>query len=319
MGLRRASSETGSGRALVPRWYAASEVADRLSRTAASALGAELARAGWVTCFRSPSATGCSVFDWGDNVPGPGTYGDDMTLHRLCALAAIGTWALFASAPGQASIVTFDDFVVVPTGNGSAKAVKTVSSAGFAFVAPQFHIIVNPALCGLGGCAGNGTHYAVSDIPDRGIDPTSGGPVTMSRIGGGAFTLLAFDGSTLLLDDVAASLAGLPNANSVEVVGHQSGGGIVSASFALDNIKDGDGGLPDFQTFSFGNEWTDLISVDWSGAAGPRAGLVAFDNIVAVVEVAEPAPVGLLGLALLVMCSARTIRRGAPHAARSCS
>ena len=231
-----------------------------------------------------------------------------MMQFQLCVRAAILGVALACSSPSKAAVITFDDFTAVPSGNGSAEAVKVVSSGGFDFVAPEFHIVVDPALCGFGGCVGNGTHYATSDIPDRLVNPTRGGPVTMARSGGGRFSLLAFDGSDLVLDDLAARLAGHPNAFTIEVDGHQSGGGTLSASFILDGIRDGDGGLPDFETFNFGSDWTDLISVDWSGATGVRPGNMAFDNIIVTVEVAEPAFLGLFGLALLGMLLGRSAR-----------
>ena len=225
--------------------------------------------------------------------------------ERLCRLfvpAVIMVMTISTLSAAEAAVVTFDDFVAVPTGNGAGAAVTSVTTGGFDFTAPQFHIIVNPSLCGpLGGCVGNGTHYATSDsiVRDRSGTPIRGGPVTMTRHGGGTFSLLAFDGSELFVDSVAASLAGVLNATGIALVGHQIDGGTLFASFAVDWIGDGDGGIADFQSFVLSNDWTNLISVELAGG-DIRSNYMAFDNLVVVADpISEPSSLALLGLGLI--------------------
>lgn len=228
-------------------------------------------------------------------IRGSGTLARKLA-RLIVGSVAIGIGLLGASLAG-ASVITFDDFVATPTGNGSADPVRSITSGGFDFTALGFHIIVNPSLCVFGGCVGDGTHYAISDMLNRSPVPR-GGPVAMSRHGGGTFSLLAFDGSELFLDWRAAQQSRAFNAQAIEVVGHQLGGGTLTASFLVDGVSDGDGGVTDFQTFLFNSDWVDLVSVEWSGTAGVLPGYMAFDNIVVVGSAPEPATLALLALGI---------------------
>jgi hypothetical protein len=63
--------------------------------------------------------------------------------------------------------------------------------------------------------------------------------------------------------------------DSVTFVGSKVDGSTVSQTFVTDGQMDGSGPLPDFETFTFGPEWTDLLRVDMQGDNG-----FSIDNIV---------------------------------------
>lgn len=204
--------------------------------------------------------------------------------------------ALALAHPALAAIVTFDDVA----GNNNA-IITTATSGGYTFTSTHFHVIDNTTQCGFGGCVSNGTNYAAEDAP------TLAGPVTMTRASGGTFSLLSFDGAELFLSDASASAGGFPNADRIRVEGYLAGGGSILADFILDGLKDGAGGVNDFQTFAFDATWTNLASVVWYGTtfAGSNASM-AFDNINVVPgTVPEPSTVLLLSAGILAFATRR--------------
>jgi PEP-CTERM motif len=208
---------------------------------------------------------------------------------------------MFDVGPIGAEVVTFDD---VAAGDNDIQT--SVNSGGFNFASDHFHITNNPAGCSFGGCVGNRTQYASEDAP------TLAEPVTMTKIGGGTFSLTSFDGAETFINSAAAATGGYPNAAFIRVVGNLSGGGTVVANFQLDGVKDGNGGVADFQHFVFGPGWTNLTSAVWSGGIPGTAATnasMSFDNIV-VSTAPEPGTLLLLGSALTgVAISARRRRR----------
>ena len=74
---------------------------------------------------------------------------------------------------------------------------------GFVFSSLQFNAIGQPALCPFGCTPGGGVYLAVEG-------PT-GQPITMSRAGGGPFSLVSYDLAVLWVDFAAARAAGRPN------------------------------------------------------------------------------------------------------------
>jgi hypothetical protein len=210
---------------------------------------------------------------------------------------------MFGAGPVGA-VVTFDDVAVAPDNPMQT----SVNSGGFNFASSHFHITVDPTICDFGGCVANGTQYASEDGPALAL------PVTMTKIGGGTFSLISFDGAELFLDDAAAAAGNragpFPNATFIRVVGNLSGGGTIEANFQLDGVKDGNGGVADFQHFVFGPGWTNLTSAVWSGGvvgAAPINASMSFDNIAVA---PEPGTLLLLGSALTgAAISARRRRR----------
>jgi PEP-CTERM motif len=227
-----------------------------------------------------------------------------MTRRSVVAVLVSITVLTFGVGPVGAATVTFDDVVVGP--NNPVQG--SVNSGGFNFTSTHFHIANNAPFCGFGGCVGNGTQYALEDAP------ALAGPITMTRIGGGTFALTSFDGAEVFLDSTAAASGGFPNAAYIRVVGNLSGGGSIVTYFALDGVKDGNGGAADFQHFVFGLGWTNLTSAVWSGTLGPGTGTggasLSFDNIVVDAVAPEPGTLLLLGSALTgAALSARRRRR----------
>lgn len=96
--------------------------------------------------------------------------------------------------------------------------------------------------------------------------------------------------------DLAEYSTVVPDAVSVDFVGWRHDGTVVGVRLTTDGVIDGTGPLADFQTFTFGKEFTDLDRV-----AIPTYGW-SLDNLMVSRHVPEPATCGLLllgGLAFL--------------------
>ena len=79
---------------------------------------------------------------------------------------------------------------------------------------------------------------------------------TFSQIGGAPFALTSIDYAKWQ-SDIPAPLYPA----TITVTGNQVGGTTVSTTLSLDGIFDGPGGQLDFQTATFGSDWTNLVSV----------------------------------------------------------
>ena len=197
---------------------------------------------------------------------------------------------LFASSL-QAALITFDG--IPSAGNPILGA--PVFDSGFSFGSSHFHTIDSPAI--FGGADNGSPVYLGEEDGSLGVD------IVMSQLGGGAFSFSQFDGAELFV----AAPGGFPNATSILVTGALSGGGSVSATFALDGIVDGAGGAADFQTFFLPGSFTNLTSVTFSGLIGSSGtGGLGIDNIV-VDTVPEPSTVFLLGLGLTGILARRRL------------
>ena len=126
------------------------------------------------------------------------------------------------------------------------------------------------------------------------VGSLSGGQFTLSRVDAGDFSLQSIDLAEVFESSDSAYEF---NATQVIVTGQTTGNTTVQRTLSLDMLRDGQGGVDDFQTFSFDGSWGSLTSVQFA-TLEPNAYL-SFDNIVtgaAVVPV--PAAVWLFGSAL---------------------
>lgn len=197
----------------------------------------------------------------------------------------LGTAGMLVSLSAGAILIDFEDVATVEDN----PIVFSTNSRGFNFSSAHHHVINNPPAGGPAGLASNGTQY----IAEEGGN--TGAPITMTRAGGGTFSLASFDAAEVFV--VAPSP--FPNATILDVLGNLSGGGIVSISFVLDGIIDGVGGLVDFQSFLLPASFTNLVSVVFSGSilGGSTNAGISLDNLNAIGAAAllpEPGTLGLL-------------------------
>jgi hypothetical protein len=82
----------------------------------------------------------------------------------------------------------------------------------------------------------------------------------------------------------------------VQFIGYRSDGGIVTTEFTTDGVIDGTGPLPDFQTFYFGEEFSNLVGFD------APSHTYALDNLVFFDVIPEPGTWALLVLGVALAC-----------------
>lgn len=180
----------------------------------------------------------------------------------------------------QAAVVGFDDIPV--TGN----AIQTsVTSGGYDFNGLHFHIIDS---------AGPFVRNASTSYLTAEAAGGLGKAVTMTQTGGGTFSLNSVDVAELWLPGDA-----LNDFLEVLVTGNVSGGGVLNLTVLLDGIRDGAGGVDDFQAVNFSG-WDNLTSVTFTGRNAAGAfGDYSIDSIVVNERVVpEPGILALLGIAL---------------------
>jgi len=209
-----------------------------------------------------------------------------MKFRSIFALAGAAVLCLAGTA--QATLITFDD---IPN---TSNAIQTsVSSTGYDF---------------------NGAHFHIIDSPDaRFVRNTSTSYLTAEAAGGlgKAVTMTNAGGSPFTLNQVEVAELWLPGQPSndffeVSISGNQSGGGMLNMLVMLDGIRDGAGGVADFQLVNFSG-WTNLTSVTFTGRNATGAfGDYSIDNIlVDSAAIPEPATLALLGFGIAGLGFAR--------------
>jgi hypothetical protein len=186
----------------------------------------------------------------------------------------------------RADVITFD--MIPPPGNAPQSG--TLTTQGFNFTSPSFHIIDQPGLCA-GGCVDDGTQYLAV------AGPSLDSAVVVTNAGGSVFSVTGLDAAKLFL--TPGGLFGSPNADTLDLLGTLAGGSSVSVSLTLP--AEGS-----FGTFTLAG-FSDLTSLTISGTGGGSDDASwAVDNLV-VTSVPEPSTTGLLIGGL--MLSALVVRR----------
>lgn len=198
-------------------------------------------------------------------------------------LAAVAASLVFASGLSAQTTIDFNTQDCI--GN---PIVTDVVDQGFTFSSDHFHV-----LCALPAIT-NGTVTIGHEGAGLGL------PIHMTR--GSAFSMQAFDGAQLFASPDAA----YPDATHIDVVGTYSGGGTVTSTFSLVTGT--------FTTYTFGAEWTDLVSVAFNGYvvggsanAGYQLDNIVVDGVRTVVP--EPGTYAMLALGLSGLAAANRRRR----------
>lgn len=187
---------------------------------------------------------------------------------------------------GPPQTLAFDGLV----GPGN-REVTSVQVGSWRFAAGQFHTVSLPG----GGVLeqpDNGTAYIAS--VGGGLDL----PITLQRVDGSPFSLVAFDAAEGFLDDLLAAQEGFISAQKIELAAELASGLTVTLEFDLDGLRDGLNGIDDFEVLNMPVELGNVTSVTFTGVAGDnRAAAFALDNIVVAAVVPEPSSIALVGVA----------------------
>ena len=109
----------------------------------------------------------------------------------------------------------------------------------------------------------------------------------MERVGGGTFSLFSLDAGEFY----SQHRPSFPDAEWIEITGTQQNGTIVTHTIALDGLRDGVGGVPDFEHFVLPATFVNLRSVVFTGwRQGGVAGGLALDNFAYAFDPAETLP-----------------------------
>lgn len=209
-------------------------------------------------------------------------------MSRPLQLAAAAALAL-ASTSSLAALVDFEDLAVAPGGNSIA---GDRVSTGFSFDSSADHThLSNNAFEG-----NSGSTFLVMD------DFNGANTLTVARVGGGAFSLISVD---LGEWNPAGGLA-----SQITLTGQVLGGGSVQTILALDGVVSV-GGSNNFETFSLGSAWSNLVSVTFDATAGTGSHYWAIDNLLTGDgnAVPEPTTLALVGLGMLGLAARRKASR----------
>ena len=129
----------------------------------------------------------------------------------------------------------------------------------------------------------------ILQLPENGtayLQALAGDSLMFSFSNGSLFSLNAVD--------LAEYSTSFPNPLTVHFVGYRSDGSTVTTDFTTDGIIDGTGPLADFQTFTFGPQFTDLNRVEIPTS------LWSLDNLI-VTPIPEPSTIGMFAFGVLLL------------------
>ncbi len=220
----------------------------------------------------------------------------------MLLLVFVAVFGFLGSA--NATVITFDS--VPGVGNPN---ITNLDTDGFTFTSQHFHMIHDPLDSSWYGVY-NGTFYICEEgVPQPGYGKEVGYPITMVNTLGNPFSLTGFDAAEVFEGQTSNDWY-WHSAEQIVLQGVLVGGGTLSATFALDGLRDGQQPIIDFQTFSLPPGWTNLASVTFSGGLNTLGfpGGISLDNIVVIanaIPTPEPTTMLLLGLGLISIAGVR--------------
>ncbi len=172
-----------------------------------------------------------------------------MKFNKLATMVLLSAVALSS----QALTIDFNE---LPAGTCAYYGAGPVTSGGFSFVG-------NPADPSMFGCpaglVANNTSNALINANRLSI-------ITMTKVGGGTFSLTSFFAGTRF------TIQGYGVATGIEVLGTYSGGGTVSTSFTFNGES--------FQQFQLPGTFNDLVSVKFTSQPNTGTAEFVIDDIV---------------------------------------
>ena len=179
--------------------------------------------------------------------------------------------AIVLAMAGQANaqqILTFDEMSPDPAQNPILGSVVCANTSGLRFDSDHFHV-VGPNFV---------PDFSSSGSTHLGYESVRGFPIVMSRVGSGTFSLSALDAGEFYAS--ATIHPDFPDAEWITITGTRADSTTVTHNIVLDGIRDGAGGVADFQHFVLPNTFVNLRSVSFTGwRQGNVAGGIAFDNL----------------------------------------
>jgi hypothetical protein len=217
--------------------------------------------------------------------------------NKLMGWAALV--AMLSGGAAQATILTFDE---IP---GTENIQTHLDYQGFTFTSTHMHFY---------GCAHAGYEdIAFNGTTKLGAEGDWGGPITMSRQDGGAFSLLSLDIAEFFNNGLYPDK---PNADLLNLTATLLDGSQVSWDLVLDGINDGPfGTLEDFQHVVLPDLFVNVTELVFTGVrlAASNFGGFSIDNLEVgdPVSVPEPGTLGMMGMGLLAAAAARRRRSNA--------
>jgi hypothetical protein len=186
--------------------------------------------------------------------------------HLIGSLAVAGLIVAMSGEANAQQILTFDEMAPEPTQNPILGSIECAAPTGFRFYSDHFHVIGPNQV----------TDFSSSGSSHIGYESGRGFPITMERVGAGTFSLFSLDAGEFY----STHLADHPDAEWIEITGTQQNGTIVTHTIFIDGIRDGVGGVADYQHFVLPATFVNLRSVVFTGwRQGGVAGGIALDNL----------------------------------------